>query len=253
MLHQVDSGRSKETDIVRTLNRPNSKGVRRYLDGSWLGGVNKRGLADRGSKCAQSRNRVIASKSNRCASFFDGAENPQRLTRVVHDEQRRVRHNRVGNVEFLEVSEFSPVSSTSSAVVASSSCFSFVAPMIGDVTPFVEIDLRDDNDFVALSVFEQGRAQPARRFLRSRRSTGVSFPACRNSSFQCKASKFYASVTKLRAQHVHLRLRFASIIRRESQRCSSNSDTSKTSYPWARSWRANVPSPSMRVPVNVPS
>lgn len=106
MLHQIDSGRSKETDIARTLNRPNPKGSRRYLDGSWLGGVNKRGLADRGSKRAQSRNRIIASKSNRCASFFDGAENPQRLTRVVHDEQRRVRHNRVGNVEFLEVSEF---------------------------------------------------------------------------------------------------------------------------------------------------
>lgn len=68
--------------------------------------MNKRGLADRGSKRTQSRNRVIASKSNRCASFFDGAENPQRLARVVHDEQRRVRHNRVGNVEFLEVSEF---------------------------------------------------------------------------------------------------------------------------------------------------
>lgn len=118
MLHQVDSGRSKETDIVRTLNRPNPKGSRRDLDGSWLGGVNKRGLADRGSKRAQSRNRIIASKSDRCACFFDGVENPQRLTRVVHDEQRRVRHNRVGNVEFLEVSEFSPVSSTSSAVVA---------------------------------------------------------------------------------------------------------------------------------------
>ena len=142
---------------------------------------------------SKSRNRE---QKQSLRSFFDGAENPQRLTRVVHDEQRRVRHNRVGNVEFLEVCDFLPVSSTSSAVMASSRYFSFVALMIGEATFFVEIDLRDDNDFVALSVFEQGRAQPARRFLRSRRPTGVSFPACRNSSFQCKTSKFYASVTQ---------------------------------------------------------